>query len=337
MDPVVQEQDVAVETSLRPKRLIDFVGQDRLRENLQVLIKSAQMRSEPLDHLLFTGPPGLGKTTLALLLAREMDTEIRCTSGPALERPGDLAGILTSLPAGGILFVDEIHRLHRTIEEYLYPAMEDFRLDIVLDRGPGARTVRLHLERFTLVGATTRAGLLSAPLRARFGFHGRVDYYAPGELEQILHRSATLLGVDLDEEALGEIGRRSRGTPRIANRLLRRVRDFALVDGAARIDRPRAAETLTRLEIDETGLDDMDRRILSALVEKFRGGPVGLSTLAVSVGEEPDTLEEVHEPFLIQQGLIERTRLGRLATQRGFALVGAVPPAEGWSRDLFGG
>jgi Holliday junction DNA helicase RuvB len=328
MDPVPQEQDIVFETSLRPRRLTEFVGQDRLRENLEILVKAARLRSEPLDHVLLTGPPGLGKTTLALMLAREMETEIRCTSGPALERPGDLAGILTSLPAGGILFVDEIHRLHRTVEEYLYPAMEDFRLDIILDRGPGARTVRLNLERFTLLGATTRAGLLSSPLRARFGFHGRVDYYAAGELEQILRRSAELLSVDLDQEARTEIARRSRGTPRIANRLLRRVRDFAMVDGIASIDRANAAATLTRLDIDEAGLDEMDRRILETLVRKFRGGPVGLSTLAMSVGEEPDTLEEVHEPFLIQQGLIERTRLGRQATVRSFEILGVVHPGS---------
>ncbi|MDM7914217.1 MAG: Holliday junction branch migration DNA helicase RuvB [Candidatus Eisenbacteria bacterium] len=330
MDPIAQEQETAFEGSLRPRRLADFVGQDRLRENLGVLVRAARMRSEPLDHVLFTGPPGLGKTTLALLLSHEMETEIRCTSGPALERAGDLAGLLTSLPPGGILFVDEIHRLHRTIEEYLYPAMEDFRLDIVLDRGPGARSVRLHLEPFTLIGATTRAGRLSAPLRARFGFHGRVDYYAPEELESILARSAGILNVSIEGEATAEIARRSRGTPRIANRLLRRVRDFAMVDGVGRIGRTLAAQTLERLEIDESGLDEMDRRILDALIHKFQGRPVGLSTLATSVGEEPDTLEEVHEPFLIQQGLLERTRLGRQATPRGYALLGVgAPPADG--------
>jgi len=329
MDPVPQEQDVVFETSLRPRLLTDFVGQNRLRANLEVLVKAARLRREPLDHILLTGPPGLGKTTLALLLSREMETEIRCTSGPALERAGDLAGILTSLPAGGILFIDEIHRLHRTIEEYLYPAMEDFRLDIILDRGPGARSVRLNLERFTLIGATTRAGLLGAPLRARFGFHGRVDYYETSDLERILRRSAEILSLQADESARAEIARRSRGTPRIANRLLRRVRDFALVDGVDVVDRGNAAATLDRLDIDETGLDEMDRRILTTLIRNFRGGPVGLTTLAMSVGEEPDTLEEVHEPYLILQGLIERTRLGRQATERGFALVGAAPPPGG--------
>jgi holliday junction DNA helicase RuvB len=335
MDPVPQEQDVVFETSLRPRVLNDFVGQKRLRENLEVLVKASRLRHEPLDHVLLTGPPGLGKTTLALLLSREMDTEIRCTSGPALERAGDLAGILTSLPAGGILFIDEIHRMHRTIEEYLYPAMEDFRLDIVLDRGPGARSVRLNLERFTLVGATTRAGLLSAPLRARFGFHGRVDYYDSPDLETIIRRSADLLQVVLETGAAAEIARRSRGTPRIANRLLRRVRDFAMVDGVEIVDRKGAARTLDRLDIDEAGLDEMDRRILSTLVRKFRGGPVGLSTLALSVGEEPDTLEEVHEPFLILQGLMERTRLGRQVTERGYAMIGAAPPDAAGPGGLF--
>jgi holliday junction DNA helicase RuvB len=335
MDPVPQEQEIVFETSLRPRSLTEFVGQERLRENLGILVKASRLRSEPLDHILLTGPAGLGKTTLALLLAREMETEIRCTSGPALERPGDLAGILTSLPKGGILFVDEIHRLHRVIEEYLYPAMEDFRIDIVLDRGPGARTVRLHLERFTLIGATTRAGLLTSPLRARFGFLGRVDYYAPIEIEHVLDRSASLLGIRLTPEATSEIARRSRGTPRIANRLLRRVRDFAQVGGSDLVDQAEAAETLSRLEIDEIGLDEMDRRILDTLIRKFRGGPVGLTTLAMSVGEEPDTLEEVHEPFLIQQGFLERTRLGRQATALGYAVVGVIPPAGEVKGNLF--
>jgi holliday junction DNA helicase RuvB len=335
MDPVPQEQELVFETSLRPGHLDEFVGQERLRENLEILVKASRLRSEPLDHILLTGPAGLGKTTLALLLAREMETEIRCTSGPALERAGDLAGILTSLPKGGILFVDEIHRLHRVIEEYLYPAMEDFRIDIVLDRGPGARTVRLHLERFTLIGATTRAGLLTSPLRARFGFLGRVDYYAPQEIERVIARSAGLLGVSLTPEARSEVARRSRGTPRIANRLLRRVRDFAQVKGIETVDRAEAAETLSRLEIDEIGLDEMDRRILDTLIRKFRGGPVGLTTLAMSVGEEPDTLEEVHEPFLIQQGFLERTRLGRQATARGYSVVGVVPPSDEIKGNLF--
>ncbi len=325
-DPNPQEAERSWETGLRPQSLAEFTGQDRLRENLSILIQAARMRNEPLEHVLLTGPPGLGKTTLSLLLAREMGVEIRTTSGPALERAGDLAGLLTSLPPGGFLFIDEIHRLNRTIEEYLYPAMEDFRLDIMLDRGPSARSVQLKLERFTLVGATTRAGLLTAPLRSRFGMAGRVDFYPADHLAIILARTAGLLQVPIGKDALEEIARRSRGTPRIANRLLRRVRDYAQVRGDGEVTMSRAREALELLDVDEQGLDDMDRRILETIVTRFAGGPVGLSSLAAAVGEEPDTLEEVHEPYLVQQGLLQRTRLGRAATAATYRVLGTVPP-----------
>lgn len=324
-DPHPQEAERSWEVGLRPQSLADFTGQNRLRENLSILIEAARMRGEPLEHVLLTGPPGLGKTTLALLLAGEMGAEIRCTSGPALERAGDLAGLLTSLPPGGLLFIDEIHRLNRTIEEYLYPAMEDFRLDILLDRGPSARSVQLKLEPFTLVGATTRAGLLTSPLRSRFGLAGRLDFYSFEELATIVERSARLLQVEIDPEGLREVARRSRGTPRIANRLLRRVRDYAQVRGDGHVTFPLACEALALLDVDAQGLDDMDRRILEAVVHRFGGGPVGLTSLAATVGEEPDTLEEVHEPYLVQQGLLQRTRLGRAATAGTYRVLGLDP------------
>lgn len=324
-DPLPLDGERGFEQDLRPKSLDDFVGQRQLCENLSILIDAARMRGEPLEHVLLTGPPGLGKTSLALLLAREMDVEIRQTSGPVLEKGGDLAGILTQLPPGGILFIDEIHRLNRTVEEYLYPAMEDFRLDILLDRGPSARSVQLKLEPFTLVGATTRAGLLTSPLRTRFGVVGRVDFYSPDDLSRIIARSARLLGLETTPESVTELATRSRGTPRIANRLLRRVRDYCQVRGDGTVTLPLTREALSLLQIDRLGLDEMDRRILAAVVEKFSGGPVGLSTLAATVGEEPDTLEEVHEPFLVQQGLLQRTRNGRVATESAYAALGRTP------------
>ena len=305
----------------------EFVGQNALVENLRIFIAAARQRSEPLDHVLLTGPPGLGKTTLSYIIAHELDTNIKLTSGPALEKPGDLAGILTSLEPFEVLFIDEIHRLPVKIEEYLYAAMEDFRVDIVIDSGPGAKTIQLGLHPFTLVGATTRAGLLSAPLRSRFGIAHRLDYYPAEQLERILTRSAGLLNVNFHTEAITEIARRSRGTPRIANRLLRRCRDFAEADprlkhakGVLTLEVAHAA--LTALEVDHYGLDEMDKRILTALVEKYGGGPVGLNTLAVAVGEEAGTLEEVYEPFLIQSGFLQRTPRGREATELTYRHLG---------------
>lgn len=324
-DPNPQDAERTWEAGLRPQSLDEFVGQDRLRENLSILLEAARMREEPLEHVLLTGPPGLGKTTMALLLAREMGVEIRQTSGPALERAGDLAGLLTSLPQGGFLFIDEIHRLNRTVEEYLYPAMEDFRLDIMLDRGPSARSVQLKLDRFTLVGATTRAGLLTSPLRSRFGMAGRLDFYPPDDLAIILKRTAGILDVPVEDDALRELAGRSRGTPRIANRLLRRVRDYCQVRGDGRVTLNQAREGLALLDVDEHGLDEMDRRILETVVHRFNGGPVGLNSLAASVGEEADTLEEVHEPYLVQQGLLQRTRLGRAATAGTYRVLGLQP------------
>lgn len=326
-DPLPRPDEGAFEQNIRPRILADFVGQEQVRENLSILVQAARLRGEPLDHVLLTGPPGLGKTSLALALSAEMDAEVRQTSGPVLQHAGDLAGLLTALPRGGFLFIDEIHRLNRTVEEYLYQAMEDFRLDILLDKGPSARSVQLKLERFTLVGATTRAGLLTSPLRSRFGWIGRVDFYGAPELTRILDRTAGLLQIEAQPGALEEVARRARGTPRIANRLLRRVRDYCQVrgDGVLALDRTR--EALQLLEIDEQGLDEMDRRILEAIVHRFSGGPVGLSSLAASVGEEADTLEEVHEPYLVQQGYLQRSRLGRVATPRAYRSLGLDAPS----------
>jgi len=336
-DPILLQEETGLDTSLRPKRLDDFVGQRALREILGIAVEAARARGEALDHLLLYGPPGLGKTTLATIMAHELDAPIVYTSGPALERAGDLAGLLTNVGERGILFIDEIHRLHPAIEEYLYPAMEDFSLDITIDRGTGARSVRLPLSPFTLVGATTRAGLLTSPLRGRFGLTHRLDYYSEEELITILIRSSGILDVEVDAGGAQEIGRRSRGTPRIANRLLKRIRDYAQVRADGRITREVARAALGMLEVDEVGLDPMDRRILEALVEKYDGGPVGLNTLAVSVGEEPDTLEDVYEPFLLQQGFLERTARGRMATRRAYEHLGLDPgPTRvGPQRDMF--
>jgi Holliday junction DNA helicase RuvB len=320
------EGEQRLEERLRPRSLEEMIGQARLRENLAVFIQAARERGETLDHLLFHGPPGLGKTSLAHVVAHEMRATLRCTSGPAIERAGDLAALLSNLEEGDVLFIDEIHRLPATVEEILYPAMEDFELDILIGQGPGARSMRLDLPRFTLVGATTRAGLLSSPLRDRFGWVARLEYYPPGDLERILARSSRLLEVPLDAEACREIARRSRGTPRIANRLLRRVRDFAQVRSDGGVDQETARFALERLDVDDKGFDGLDRRLLLALLEKFSGGPTGLETLAAAVGEDKGTLEEVVEPYLIHQGFLARTPRGRVATERARHHLGIPAP-----------
>ena len=318
------------EEQIRPLSLDDFSGQPRLTDNLRVFIAAARKRGEALDHVLFSGPPGLGKTTLAHIIASELGGGIKVSSGPLLDKPGNLAGILTSLNKGDVLFIDEIHRLTPAVEEYLYSAMEDFRIDILLESGPSARAVQLKLEPFTLVGATTRAGMLTSPLRARFGISSRLDYYSAEILERIIVRTATILGVAIEGNAAAEIARRSRGTPRIANRLLKRARDFAQVADASVISTETAKKTLVALEIDDDGLDDMDKKIMLALIEKFNGGPVGISSLAVSVGEEQDTIEEVYEPYLIQAGFVARTPRGRVATKNAYLkFTGSLPGSKG--------
>ena len=318
--------DLDQDRTLRPKTLDEYLGQERVRENLRVLIQAARDRNEPLDHVIFSGPPGLGKTTLAGVLANEMGAKLHTTSGPAIERTGDLAAILTNLEPGDILFVDEIHRLNRQVEEVLYPAMEDFFLDIVIGKGPAARSIRLDIPHFTLVGATTRTGLLTGPLRDRFGISYRLDYYTVDELAEIVRRSASILGVAIDLESAKEIASRSRGTPRLANRLLKRVRDFAQVKAEGRISPEVAAQAMTFFEIDELGLDFMDVKILRALCETFRGRPVGLTTVASAVSEDPSTLEDVYEPYLLQRGLMVRTPQGRMATLAAFEHLGIRPP-----------
>ena len=321
-------EDEGEDVGLRPRTLVDFIGQDELKEHLAIVLGAARLRGQAADHLLFAGPPGLGKTSLAAIVATEMGAGLRTTSGPALSRPGDLAAILTNLDDGDVLFVDEIHRLPRTVEEVLYPAMEDFQLDIVLGQGPSARSIRLDLPRFTLVGATTRTGLITGPLRDRFGLVERLDHYPAADLERIVTRAAGILGVDLAADGAREIARRARGTPRIANRLLRRVRDFAEVRGDGRVTAAAATEGLALFGVDELGLDKVDRSILVALCSRFGGGPVGLSTLAISVSEQVETVEDVYEPFLIQQGLLMRTPRGRVATPAAWGHIGlAVPVA----------
>ena len=311
---VMNQRNAAFDNRLRPSRFEEFVGQQKIRDRLLLAVEAARMRKESLDHVLLSGPPGLGKTTLAYILGEAMGVHVKATSGPVIDKPGDLAGLLTSLEPGDILFIDEIHRIQRTVEEYLYSAMEDFVIDIMIDQGPSARSVRLELPRFTLVGATTRSGLISAPLRSRFGITNRLDYYNHADLQTIVTRSAAKLEIEIDADGSLEIARRSRGTPRIANNLLRRVRDYAQVRANNRITRPVSDEALSLLEIDPYGLDEMDKRILETIVVKFNGGPVGLNNLAVAVGEESDTLEEVYEPYLIQEGYLERTPKGRIAT-----------------------
>ncbi len=312
----------AGEVGLRPLRLQDYIGQEPIKANLDVFIRAARQRGEPLDHVLLSGPPGLGKTTLAVIIAKEMGSNIHITSGPAIERPGDLAGILTNLQPGDVLFIDEIHRLSRAVEEVLYPGMEDYCLDIVLDKGPAARSIRLQISPFTLVGATTRAGAVSAPLRDRFGVINRLDYYSPQQLQLIVARSAGILGIEIDPLGSEEIARRSRGTPRIANRLLRRIRDFAQVEGEGIIDLSVAQNALKRLEIDAIGLDSSDRRLLLTMIEKFDGGPVGVETLAAAISEETATIEDVYEPYLLQLGLINRTPRGRVLTAAAYQHLG---------------
>jgi Holliday junction DNA helicase RuvB len=338
LEPDVSDDDEhAVEAGLRPRRLAEFIGQGELKEHLSIVLEAARRREQEVDHLLFAGPPGLGKTTLATIIAAEMGVQLHITSGPALERAGDLAAILTKLGEHDVLFVDEIHRLSRAVEEILYPAMEDFQLDIVVGKGPAASSIRLTLPAFTLVGATTRTGMITGPLRDRFGLVARLDYYAEPELQAIVVRAAGIFGVTIDERGAWEIARRSRGTPRIANRLLRRVRDFSEVRSDGRIDAATAEQGLSVFGVDELGLDKLDRAILSALCEQFGGGPIGLSTLAIAVGEQTETVEDVYEPFLIQQGLIARTPRGRVAMPAAFEHLGLKAPKRAASHpDLFG-
>ena len=326
-------REAAFEQTVRPASLDEFIGQRKIIDNLTVFIRAAKMRKEPLDHVLLSGPPGLGKTTLAAIIAHEMNVGMKTTTGPVLDKPGDLAGMLTNLDEGDVLFIDEIHRLNPVIEEYLYSAMEDYKLDIIIDSGPNARSIQIDLKKFTLIGATTRKGLLTAPLRARFGIDARLDYYDVELLQSITERSAGILGIGISDEGAYEIARRSRGTPRIVNRLLRRTRDFADVAGKKIIDMQIADKALNALDVDKRGLDDMDIRILQAIIQNYKGGPVGVGTLAVAVGEDKGTIEEVYEPFLIQEGFLQRTPKGRVVTPKGYEYLGI--PMSGVSPDLF--
>jgi Holliday junction DNA helicase RuvB len=324
-----QEQgEQQLEKTLRPKSLEDFSGQPKIVENLKVFIAAANQREEALDHVLLHGPPGLGKTTLSHIISNELEADLKMTSGPVLEKPGDLAGLLTNLEEGDVLFIDEIHRLNTVVEEYLYSAMEDYRIDIMIDSGPNARSIQITLNPFTLIGATTRMGLLTAPMRARFGINCHLDYYEFHILEKIIKRSADIIDIPITDEGAAEIARRSRGTPRIANSLLRRIRDFAQIKGDGIVDQKIANYGLEALNVDNGGLDAMDNRILSSIIHKFKGGPVGLTTIATAVGEEPGTIEEVHEPFLIMEGYIQRTPRGREATEKAYKHIGVVPPGK---------
>ena len=322
------DEDAQYEAGLRPRLLDEYIGQDRIRENLQVAIAAARQRKEPLDHVLLHGPPGLGKTTLAYVIGNEMGVPVRATSGPAIEKPGDLVGIVTNLAANEVLFIDEIHRMSPAVEEILYPALEDYEVDIVVGQGPSARTVKIPLERFTLIGATTRTGLLTSPLRSRFGITHRLEFYTPADLEEIVRRSAKILNVPIDAAAAVEIARRARGTPRIVNRLLRRVRDYAQVRAAGTITLEVAHAGLKLLQVDENGFDEVDRKLLRTIIDKFGGGPVGLNTIAAAISEEKDAIEDIYEPFLIQAGFLDRTPRGRVATSLAYGYFGLVAPVE---------
>ncbi len=334
VSPKTSDDEGKFELSLRPKRLAEYIGQDKIKQNLAILLEAAKARGEAIDHVLLYGPPGLGKTTLANIIANEMSVAIKTTSGPAIERPGDLAAILTNLRAGDVLFIDEVHRLARPVEEVLYPAMEDFQLDIIIGKGPSARSIRLKMPRFTLIGATTRYAMMSAPLRDRFGAIYRLDYYDQAAMETIVHRSAGILNVPIDESGVKEIATRARGTPRVANRLLRRVRDYAQVRADGAITAHVAQDALKLLEVDALGLDEIDRKVLRTIIEKFEGGPVGLETIAASISEEADTIMDVYEPYLLQLGFLDRTSRGRVATRRAYEHLGIKYPDTGQERLL---